>query len=322
MFIHKVKIENWYSIKNFESEFSENLIIFCGRNSLEYLSALSYLARNGIFVDLEEKNLPYKKDSKLYTEFSHDGDKYEVAYNFTEEPKLRMMGDRDHRYLANAPSPDVYFTPYGASEFDPDGRKYYFDFRQDPYLESANYFANERVLGTHKLWFYGYERNIKHYVKDWLSELQGKDNKDERAKNELEFIRHLIRDFQPQRLGRDKDIFLTLTEEGVFDTNSESLSVEDETLLHYYRFLAIREFRDKFTKEFFANHSNSKSWTINDSAVKPLFIANLIEYLDDATDLDSLLKKATDTDRQVFVFCNDFSDHLRERTKAKIIEAH
>ncbi len=111
------------------------------------------------------------------------------------------------------------------------------------------------------------------------------------------FVKEYIRSFSPILLRQGKPFKLQLSQKGVFTVQNEQgdecrcLSESEQTMMRYLCFLYLTDFW-------------SKACSLRDLHYidKPLLIADLLEFLDDSIDPNSVLDHARFTNRQVFVF--------------------
>ena len=110
-------------------------------------------------------------------------------------------------------------------------------------------------------------------------------------------LKNFCDEFLPQQLRIEKQLWLTMDEDGRFSAKDvqprKDLSATEDTLLQYYCFLEVNRFWSEVQK------------LMGRTVQKPLFIGALADNIDFCIDLASLLEKASDLDRQVFVFTRD-----------------
>ena len=111
-------------------------------------------------------------------------------------------------------------------------------------------------------------------------------------------LRNFCDKFLPQQLRIEKRLWLTMDEKGRFLAAKDALpcmylSATEDTLLQYFCFLEVNRFWGEVQK------------AMRRTVQKPLFIGALADNIDFCIDLASLLEKASDLNRQVFVFTRD-----------------
>lgn len=283
MFIKKLTVEQFGQIGYKSFSFEKPMTVFAGEEAKEVFAALCVVLDNRR-LRLQTTRYCFTEKSKFCAEIEKDGKVYtaEAAYDESAPDPCPVRIYCSGRQLSNEERIAAFQT--------------------SPEEEECSYFINR----------YDYYRYVPFaeldFAKKLMSYRQGlqEENRQEfSARTDGIGLTHTFRkilknfcdEFLPQQLRIEKQLWLTMDEDGRFSAKDvqprKDLSATEDTLLQYYCFLEVNRFWSEVQK------------LMGRTVQKPLFIGALADNIDFCIDLASLLEKASDLDRQVFVFTRD-----------------
>lgn len=284
MFVKKLTVEQfgWIGYKSFS--FEKPLTIFAGEETEEIFAALCIVLDNRL-LRLQTTRYCFTEKSKLYAEIEKDGKVYmaEAAYDESVPNNCVVRIYCGGRLLSNEERTAAFQTSLEEEECS------YFINRYDYY---SRYVPFAELDFTKKMAGYRHD-------------LQEENRKEFSVRTDGIGLTHTFRktlksfcnEFLPQQLRVEKQLWLTMDEDGRFSAKDvlprKDLSATENTLLQYFCFLEVNRFWGEVQK------------AMGRTVQKPLFIGALAYYIDFCIDLASLLEKASDLNRQVFVFTRD-----------------
>lgn len=291
MFVKKLTVEQFGRIgyKNFL--FEQPLTIFAGEETEEIFAALCVVLDNRL-LRLQTTRYCFTEKSKLYAEIEKDGKVYmaEAAYDESVPNNCVVRIYCGGRLLSNEERTAAFQMSFEEEE--------------------CSYFINRYDYGRYVPFA---ELDFAKKLTDYRQGLQEENRQMFSARTDGIGLTHTFRkvlknfcdDFLPQQLRIEKRLCLTMDEKGHFWAKDvlprKDLSATEDTLLQYYCFLEVNRFWGEVQK------------AMGRTVQKPLFIGALADNIDFCIDLASLLEKASDLNRQVFVFTLD--KNIAERTQ-------
>lgn len=285
MFVKKLTVEQFGRIGYKSFSFEQPLTIFAGEETEEIFAALCVVLDNRL-LSSQTMRYCFTEKSKLYAEIEKDGKVYtaEAAYDESAPNHCVARIYCGGRLLSNEERTAAFQTSFEEEECS------YFLNRYDYY---SRYVPFAELDFTKKL-------------SDYRQGLQEENRHIFSARTDGIGLTHTFRKvlrnfcdkFLPQPLRIEKRLWLTMDEKGRFLATKDALphmylSATENTLLQYYCFLEVNRFWGEVQK------------AMGRTVQKPLFIGALAYYIDFCIDLESLLEKASDLNRQVFVFTRD-----------------
>lgn len=284
MFVKKLTVEQFGRIGYKSFLFEQPLTIFAGEETEEIFAALCVVLDNRL-LSSQTTRYCFTEKSKLYAEIEKDGKVYtaEAAYDESAPNHCVARIYCGGRLLSNEERTAVFQT-----SFEEEKCSYFID-RYDYY---SRYVPFAELDFTKKL-------------SDYRQGLQEENRHIFSARTDGIGLTHTFRKvlknfcdkFLPQQLRIEKRLWLTMDEENRFLAKDVlprmDLSATEDTLLQYFCFLEVNRFWGEVQK------------AMGRTVQKPLFIGALADNIDFCIDLASLLEKASDLNRQVFVFTRD-----------------
>ena len=283
MFIKKLTVEQFGQIGYKSFSFENPMTVFAGGEAEEIFAALCIVLDNRR-LRLQMTRYCFTEKSKFYAEIEKDGKVYtaEAAYDESAPDHCPVRIYCSGRQLSNEEQIAAFQTSLEEEE--------------------CSYFINR----------YDYYRYVPFAELDFAKRLASY-RQGLREENRQEFsvqtdgigLTHTIRkilknfcdEFLPQQFRIEKRLWLTMDEKGHLSAKDvlprEDLSATEDTLLQYFCFLEVNRFWGEVQK------------AMGRTVQKPLFIGALADNIDFCIDLASLLGKASDLIRQVFVFSRD-----------------
>ena len=283
MFIKKLTVEQFGQIWYKSFSFEKPMTVFAGEEAKEVFAALCVVLDNRR-LRLQTTRYCFTEKSKFYAEIEKDGKVYTAEADYDE----------------SAPDPCPVRIYCSGRQLSNEER--IAAFQTSPEEEECSYFINR----------YDYYRYVSFAELDFAKKLM-RYRQGLQEENRQEFsvrtdgigLTHTFRktlknfcdEFLPQQFCIEKRLWLTMDDEGSFSAKDvlprEDLSATEDTLLQYFCFLEVNRFWGEVQK------------AMGRTVQKPQFIGALADNIDFCIDLASLLEKASDLDRQVFVFTRD-----------------
>ena len=291
MYIKKLTIEHFGRIEYKSFTFCESLNVIAGENAQAVFAALCVALCNRL---LRFQVSPYclMENSRIYAEIE--------------------AGEADYVsetvYSADAPEHCETNVYCGRRKLTEEERRAAFHISMEE--EECSYFVNRydyyRYVPFAEL---DYSKKLAEYQKALQEEnRQAFSERTDGAGTTQTFRRELKRfcyGFLPQPIRIEKQLLLTMDEEGSFLTKDErprmDLSATEEVLMQYLCFLEVNRFWSEVRK------------IIGRTEKKPLFISALTDHIDYCVDLTQLLEQTLELNRQAFLFTGD--KRIRERMK-------
>lgn len=303
MFFSKIKIKKLLNIENYEIEINKPIVVFKGREYRDLVYALSAMANNSLF----------------YSDIAPTKESFEgtcVDGEFIGENKLWQVHVSQNPYYKEEiyKGRTVVVGKKLHAEYIVEGK----ELESHHALNVFNGISDENA----QFWFRGYSAidgedpcrkkgfpsDIDH--KTYLSNVY-KSAKKENNKVVLKIVEDVLKDFKPEPLDCYKYsqnyLFINFDKERGFycceNPNDdkfveiENLSAGDQLVFDYLCFVYVNKFCYKL-QEAYHNLYKHEPYLIK----KPLFVFNLVGYMDEAIDDARLLKKASELGCQVFVF--------------------
>lgn len=284
MFVKKLTVEQFGRIGYKSFSFEQPLTIFAGEETEEIFAALCVVLDNRL---LSSRTMRYcfTEKSKLYAEIEKDGKVYtaEAAYDESAPNHCVVRIYCGGRLLSNEERTAAFQTSFEEEECS------YFLNRYDYY---SRYVPSAELGFTKKLADYrqGLQEENRQMFSAWTDGIG-------LTHTFRKVLKNFCDKFLPQQLRIEKRLWLTMDDEGSFSAKDVSprkdLSATEDTLLQYFCFLEVNRFWGEVQK------------AMGRTVQKPLFIGALADNIDFCIDLASLLEKASDLNRQVFVFTRD-----------------
>ena len=129
-----------------------------------------------------------------------------------------------------------------------------------------------------------------------------------RSKTFRAFLLRYIKNFSPQKINGQKPFCIALDRQGVFrpalpgTAGDVSLSETEKRLFLYLCFLAIAEFWTGIEELRDLHHEK-----------KPLLVRNFLEFLDEETDIGSLIRRTLSLGRQVILLTEPLPPRVKEK---------
>lgn len=284
MFVKKLTVEQFGRIGYKSFSFEQPLTIFAGEETEEFFAALCVVLDNRL-LRLRRTRYCFTEKSKLYAEIEKDGKVYtaEAAYDESAPNHCVARIYCGGRLLSNEERTAAFQTSFEEEECS------YFLNRYDHY---SRYVSVAELDFTKKLADYrqGLQEENRQMFSAWTDGIG-------LTHTFRKVLKNFCDKFLPQQLRIEKRLWLTMDEENRFLAKDVlprmDLSATEDTLLQYFCFLEVNR--------FWSEVQNATGRTVQ----KPLFIGVLADNIDFCIDLASLLEKASDLNRQVFVFTRD-----------------
>ncbi len=283
MYIKKLTIEHFGRIEYKSFNFCESLNVIAGEDTRAVFAALCVALCNRL---LRFQVSPYclMENSRIYAEIEAGG------ANYVSETV----------YCADAPGHCDTSVYCGRRKLTDEELRAAFHVSMEE--EECSYFVNRydyyRYVPFAEL---DYSKKLAEYRKALQEESrQAFSERTDGAGTTHTFRRELKKfcyGFLPQPIRIEKQLLLTMDENGAFLTKDErprmDLSATEEVLMQYLCFLEVNRFWSEVQK------------LMGRTAKKPLFISALPDHIDLCVDLASLLEQTLELNRQVFLFTGD-----------------
>lgn len=301
MFVKKLTVEQFGRIGYKSFSFEQPLTIFAGEETEEILAALCVVLDNRL-LSSQTMRYCFTEKSKLYAEIEKDGKVYtaEAAYDESAPNHCVVRIYCGGRLLSNEERTAVFQTSFE------EGKCSYFIDRYDHY---SRYVPFAELDFTKKM--AGYRQDLQE--ENWKV-FSARTDGIGLTHTFRKVLRNFCDKFLPQQLRIEKRLWLTMDEKGRFLAAKDALpymylSATENTLLQYYCFLEVNR--------FWGEVQNATGRTVQ----KPLFIGALADNIDFCIDLASLLEKASDLNRQVFVFTRDknITERIQETERIMLL---
>ena len=277
MLIESLCIENFGEIKEFKAEFGGGLNVICSEYWPDILSIMAIVSGSRILGFNSTRHI-FTPNTRIYAAISGNFGKTEVelfndndcehccAGKFTINGRLSSFKELQ---VAIAASPEeeecaVYINADDFRKFVPFA-EYDFARKLNLYLNYTPQKGNSDIMGIPQL---------------------------------KEVLRDFISSFEQIPINSSKDMWLSITKDGVFvplwrGEVRHDLSAAEREIFNYLCFLQVNKFWGEVADKC---HSNE---------LLPLFIGDFICRIDEATDITPLIPCTLTLGRQTFLFCRN-----------------
>lgn len=279
MRIDKIHIENFGSIKNFEAEFCDKLNVICSEFWPDILAVLGLVAGSKV-VGFNFTRHAFTQNTRIYAAISGNFGKASIDLFYCEsEP--HGCGRRIVLNGKEAAEEDLK-NAIGAT------------FER----EECSVFINEHDYRRYVPFAeYDFTRKLNLY----LNYVPKNGNRDIMGTPQFkEALHEFISSFTPVPINSSKDMWLSITKDGVFfplwrGEVRQDLSASEREIFNYLCFAGVNAFWDQA-----ADKCHIKECL-------PLFIGDFICFIDVATDITPLISRTLALGRQAFLF-SEFAD--------------
>lgn len=279
MRIDKIHIENFGSIKNFEAEFCDKLNVVCSEYWTDILAVLG-LAAGSKVIGFNFTRYVFSKFTRIYAAISGNFG-HAVIELFYDGSEAHGCGRRIILNGKEAAEEDLKITIGATYE-----------------REECSVFINEHDYRRYvPLAEYDFTRKLNLY----LNYIPKNGNRDIMGTPQFKEVLHgFISSFEPVPINSSKDMWLSITNDGVFvplrhGEVRQDLSASEREIFNYLCFAGVNAFWDQA-----ADKCHIKECL-------PLFIGDFICFIDVATDITPLISRTLALGRQAFLF-SEFAD--------------
>ena len=283
MNIRRLKIENCAGVGCFESVFLSDMIVLSGRNSEIVASAIKLLT--GGRLSKREEWIFRSDAATLYAEIEFDRKElYDVEIRGSAQTGLP-----EYRAL----KPNVH---------EDHTEEYLMRIRQSEEEEISNVFSDFKKRGyPHKIKYY--KDLEKYYPDNSFADLTDGIGT---TKTFRSYLRNYLCAYKPQRLRKDKEFLLILSDNGEFKVIHPDLPIDtmpylsesENILYHYLCFLNLSEFWYGIEQIKDIHHIR-----------RPLLISDFAERINSSIDIADYIARTRKLNRQIFLMlpCGDTS---------------
>lgn len=296
MFIRKLSVSNFGRIKHEEYKFSNRLVLFKGNDLQEVIAALCVVSCNNI-LRFQPTRYRFTDGSRLHAQIEHDGRLYEVEglYDEAAPDNCSVRVCYGGAELTKEEQAEIFCTGLEEEECSCFINRYDY-FRYAPFEE------HDFTKKLNEYFRYIHSGKLREFL----------DRRHERCDEELFIytLKNFCRRFKAVPVRRDKDIWLTMGNDGLFVVEDSRrvpvrISAEEDVLLQYMCFLHTNRFW-------------SEVWSRSGyAAKKPIIIRQFIGCIDYTADVPQLLDSTLEFGRQVFVFDESKNRRLPEISAEK-----
>lgn len=277
MFIQHISIQNFGAIGSYEAKFTPYLNLIDSRHTDEMAAVLTFLLCSNVSCGIPEQWL--RENTRICAKISMAEKSYTLCA-IPEGGRLRL-----------------FVT-------DPAGKD-----STDTYRYTLSHCPEQDAVEI----FDGQDKTIPQYLCRYRDR-EGEDDlsaKTQRLADTKTFRRYLlqyIKDFRPEPINTEKRYQVTLAPTGKFravhpDVPGEiHLSETEEKLFRYVCFLNVAAFWADIEKIRDLHHER-----------KPLLIRNFLEYLDVSTDIDGLLVRSMQFQRQIMILSPPLDEEIKKK---------
>ena len=277
MRIERLRIENFGEIKEFKAEFGGGLNVICPEYWPDILSIMAIVSGSRILGFNSTRHI-FTPNTRIYASISGNFGKAEVELFYDKNcshacgNKITLNGNLSsfkelQGQIGASPEEEecaVYINADDFRKFVPFS-EYDFSRKLNLYLNYAPQKGNSDIMSTPKF-------------------------------NEI--LRGFISSFEQIPINLSKDIWLSITKDGVFvpmwrGEVRHDLSVAEREIFNYLCFVEVNAFWGQVAHKCNLNES------------LPLFIGYFICHIDEATDINPLVFNALTLGRQTFLFFKD-----------------
>ena len=277
MLIESLRIENFGEIKEFKAEFGGGLNVICSEYWPDILSIMAIVSGSRILGFNSTRHI-FTPNTRIYAAISGNFGKTEVE----------LFNDNDCEHCC-------------AGKFTINGRLSSFKELQvaiaaSPEEEECSVFINEHDYHRYMPFAeYNFTRKLNSYLK--YAPQSGKECVMDTPQLK-EDLHGFISSFEPVTINSSKDMWLSITDNGVFvplwhGEVRHDLSTAERAIFNYLCFVEVNAFW---------GHVAAKCHSIERL---PLFIGDFTHFIDSATDIIPFISRATSLGRQTFLFCRN-----------------
>ena len=277
MQIDKIRIENFGQIEHFKAEFCSKLNVICSETRGDILAVLG-MATGSRVVGFNFTRHIFTPNTRIYAAISGNFGKAEVELFYDSESSLSCAdkiilngSSSSFKELREAIGASLEKDECSVFINAQDYRRYMpfaeYDFTRklNSYLKYAPQSSSQYIMGTPQF---------------------------------KEVLRNFICSFESVPVNSSKDIWLSVTDDGVFfplwhGRERLDLSASERAVFNYLCFVEVNAFWGQV-----AHVCNLKDGL-------PLFIGDFMRYIDRATDIAPLISRALSLGRQTFLFCGN-----------------
>lgn len=277
MLIESLRIENFGDIKEFKGQFGSDLNVICSEDWQDVLSVFAIVTGSRILGFNSTRHI-FMPNTRIYASISSNFGKADVelfndndcehccAGKFTINGRLSSFKELQ---VAIAASPEeeecgVYINADDFRKFVPFA-EYDFSRKLNLYLNYAPQKGNSDIIGTPQF---------------------------------KEVLRDFISSFEQIPINSSKDMWLSITKDGVFvplwlGEVRRDLSAAEREIFNFLCFVEVNRFWGQVADKL---HLNERL---------PLFIGDFAQVIDMATDITPFISRANSLGRQTFLFFKD-----------------
>lgn len=279
MQIEELRIENFGPIKNFGAKFCDKLNVICSEYWTDILAVLGFVAGSRV-VGFNFTHYVFMQNTRIYAAISGNFGKanIDLFYDGSE------AHDCGRRIILN-----------GEKAAEEDLRKAIGASLEE---EECSVFINEHDYRRYvPLAEYDFTRKLNLY----LNYVPKNGNRDIMGTPQFKEVLHgFISSFEPVPINSSKDMWLSITKDGVFfplwrGEVRQDLSASEREIFNYLCFAGVNAFWDQAADKC---HIKERL---------PLYIGDFICFIDMATDITPLISRALALGRQAFLF-SEFAD--------------
>lgn len=277
MQIEELRIENFGPIKNFGAKFCDKLNVICSEFWPDILAVLGLVAGSKV-VGFNFTRHAFTQNTRIYASISGNFGKAEVELFYDSESahgcadKIILNGSsssfKELRASIGASLEEeecsVFINEHDYRRYMPFA-EYDFTSKLNSYLKYAPQSGKECVMDTPQL---------------------------------KEVLHGSISSFEPVAINSSKDMWLLITNDGVFvplrhGEERQDLSAAEQTIFNYLCFAEVNAFWGQAVDKC---HIKERL---------PLYIGDFICFIDEATDITPFISRALALGRQTFLFFSD-----------------
>ena len=277
MLIESLRIENFGEIKEFKAEFGGGLNVICSEFWPDILSIMAIVSGSRMLGFNSTRHI-FTPNTRIYAAISGNFGKAEVELFYDKNcshacgNKITLNGNLSsfkelQGQIGASPEEEecaVYINADDFRKFVPFS-EYDFSRKLNLYLNYAPQKGNSDIMSTPKF-------------------------------NEI--LRGFISSFEQIPINLSKDIWLSITKDGVFvpmwrGEVRHDLSAAEREIFNYLCFVEVNKFWGQVAHKCNLNES------------LPLFIVDFAQVIDRATDITPFISRANSLDRQTFLFFKD-----------------
>ena len=279
MKIGKLRIENFGPIKNFKAEFCDGLNVICSEDWPDILAVLGLVAGSKV-IGFNFTRYVFNTYTRIYAAISGNFGKANIDL-FYDGSEPHGCGRRIILNAKKAAEEDLR-KAIGAS----------------PEEEECSVFINEHDYRRYVPFSeYDFTRKLNSYLKS--SSRSGSKNIMDTPQFK-EVLHSFISSFERVSINSSKDIWLSITKDGVFfplwhGEERQDLSASERAIFNYLCFAEVNAFWGQAADKC---HIKERL---------PLYIGDFTCFIDMATDITPLISRALALSRQAFLF-SEFAD--------------